>query len=214
MGVSWAFHLYDALSCAFGGGQMVLTKHGQGGAENQICVEMQIHRTARRNRSGTTTQEETMQFKHVTLDFDGSVAVLKLDHQEVMNAVSIDMLGGLGRGARRDRREESRGALPRAHRRRPGVLHRRQPAGPQQAEAGQEQCRGGAGDRVPSVPAAAAQSALPDRHGGQWPGRRRRHELCADGRHDPVRALRLISCRRSAASAWCRIAARPGCCRA
>jgi 2-(1,2-epoxy-1,2-dihydrophenyl)acetyl-CoA isomerase len=37
-----------------------------------------------------------MQFKHVTLDFDGAVAILKLDHQEVMNAVSIDMLGGLG----------------------------------------------------------------------------------------------------------------------
>ncbi|ABE39097.1 enoyl-CoA hydratase/isomerase [Rhodopseudomonas palustris] len=37
-----------------------------------------------------------MQFKHVTLDFDGPVAILKLDHQEVMNAVSIDMLGGLG----------------------------------------------------------------------------------------------------------------------
>jgi 2-(1,2-epoxy-1,2-dihydrophenyl)acetyl-CoA isomerase len=37
-----------------------------------------------------------MQFKHVTLDFDGSVAVLKLDHQEVMNAVSLDMLAGLG----------------------------------------------------------------------------------------------------------------------
>src|SRR3982074_2495155 len=36
-----------------------------------------------------------MQFKHVTLEFDGPVAVLKLDHQEVMNAVSIDMLGGL-----------------------------------------------------------------------------------------------------------------------
>ena len=36
-----------------------------------------------------------MQFKHVTLDFDGPVAVLKLDHQEVMNAVSMDMLGGL-----------------------------------------------------------------------------------------------------------------------
>ena len=36
-----------------------------------------------------------MQFKHVTLDFDGPVAILKLDHQEVMNAVSIDMLGGL-----------------------------------------------------------------------------------------------------------------------
>src|SRR6201990_2734274 len=39
--------------------------------------------------------EETMQFKHVTLEFDGLVAVLKLDHQEVMNAVSMDMLGGL-----------------------------------------------------------------------------------------------------------------------
>ena len=37
-----------------------------------------------------------MQFKHVTLDFDGPVAILKLDHQEVMNAVSMDMLGGLG----------------------------------------------------------------------------------------------------------------------
>ncbi|MDB5618864.1 enoyl-CoA hydratase/isomerase [Tardiphaga sp.] len=37
-----------------------------------------------------------MQFKHVTLDIDGAVAILKLDHQEVMNAVSIDMLGGLG----------------------------------------------------------------------------------------------------------------------
>lgn len=36
-----------------------------------------------------------MQFKHVTLDIDGSVAVLTLNHQEVMNAVSIDMLGGL-----------------------------------------------------------------------------------------------------------------------
>ena len=36
-----------------------------------------------------------MQFNHVTLAFDGPVAILTLDHQEVMNAVSIDMLGGL-----------------------------------------------------------------------------------------------------------------------
>src|SRR5438132_4715844 len=40
--------------------------------------------------------EETMQFKHVTLDIDGPGAILKLDHLEVMNAVSMDMLGGLG----------------------------------------------------------------------------------------------------------------------
>jgi 2-(1,2-epoxy-1,2-dihydrophenyl)acetyl-CoA isomerase len=39
--------------------------------------------------------EETMQFKHVTLEFDGGVAVLTLDHQEVMNAVSVEMLGSL-----------------------------------------------------------------------------------------------------------------------
>ena len=51
-----------------------------------------------------------MQFKHVTLDFDGSVAVLTLDHQEVMNAVSVDMLGGLAEAldAIEDRRDEVR----------------------------------------------------------------------------------------------------------
>jgi 2-(1,2-epoxy-1,2-dihydrophenyl)acetyl-CoA isomerase len=43
----------------------------------------------------TKDQEETMQFKHCTLDMDGPVAVLTLDHQEVMNAVSMDMLAGL-----------------------------------------------------------------------------------------------------------------------
>jgi 2-(1,2-epoxy-1,2-dihydrophenyl)acetyl-CoA isomerase len=56
------------------------------------------------------THEETMQFKHVTLDFDGQVAVLRLDHPEVMNAVSIDMLNGLGEAldAIDDRRSEVR----------------------------------------------------------------------------------------------------------
>jgi 2-(1,2-epoxy-1,2-dihydrophenyl)acetyl-CoA isomerase len=51
-----------------------------------------------------------MQFKHVTLDFDGAVAILKLDHQEVMNAVSIDMLGGLAEAldAIEDKKDEVR----------------------------------------------------------------------------------------------------------
>jgi 2-(1,2-epoxy-1,2-dihydrophenyl)acetyl-CoA isomerase len=51
-----------------------------------------------------------MQFKHVTLEFDGSVAILKLDHPEVMNAVSMDMLGGLAEAldAIDDRRAEVR----------------------------------------------------------------------------------------------------------
>ena len=42
-----------------------------------------------------TPKRKSMQFKHVTLDVDGPVAILRLDHQEVMNAVSMDMLGGL-----------------------------------------------------------------------------------------------------------------------
>jgi 2-(1,2-epoxy-1,2-dihydrophenyl)acetyl-CoA isomerase len=51
-----------------------------------------------------------MQFKHVTVDFDGPVAILKLDHPEVMNAVSMDMLGGLGEAldATDDRKAEVR----------------------------------------------------------------------------------------------------------
>lgn len=55
--------------------------------------------------------EETMQqFKHVTLEMNGSVAILRLDHQEVMNAVSLDMLAGLGEAldAIEDRRDEIR----------------------------------------------------------------------------------------------------------
>jgi 2-(1,2-epoxy-1,2-dihydrophenyl)acetyl-CoA isomerase len=54
-----------------------------------------IKYTRKPHVTAPTTWEETMQFKHCTLDFDGPVAVLKMDHQEVMNAVSIDMLGGL-----------------------------------------------------------------------------------------------------------------------
>src|SRR5438477_5873426 len=41
------------------------------------------------------TNEEKMQFKHCTLETDGPVATLTLNHQEVMNAVSVEMLGGL-----------------------------------------------------------------------------------------------------------------------
>src|SRR3982074_2182039 len=50
--------------------------------------------TAEFNRGSNTRKPR--QLKHVTVDIDGPVAILKLDHQEVMNAVSMDMLGGLG----------------------------------------------------------------------------------------------------------------------
>jgi 2-(1,2-epoxy-1,2-dihydrophenyl)acetyl-CoA isomerase len=63
-----------------------------------------------RNIGGPATDEDRMQFKHVTLEFDGPVAILKLDHQEVMNAVSMDMLGGLSDAldAIDDRKDEVR----------------------------------------------------------------------------------------------------------
>ena len=134
-----------------------------------------------------------MQFKHVTLDFDGPVAILKLDHQEVMNAVSIDMLGGLAEALdddrRRSRPKSAVWCITGAGR---AFCTGANLQGRNNQKPGREQRRRGAGNRVPSVPAAAAQPALPDRHLGQRPGRRRRHEFRADGRHDPVRALVLF----------------------
>jgi 2-(1,2-epoxy-1,2-dihydrophenyl)acetyl-CoA isomerase len=64
----------------------------------------------RRTTRAKNPTRKPMQFKHVTLDFDGPVAILKLDHPEVMNAVSMDMLGGLGEAldAIDDRRGEVR----------------------------------------------------------------------------------------------------------
>jgi 2-(1,2-epoxy-1,2-dihydrophenyl)acetyl-CoA isomerase len=60
--------------------------------------------------AGQLPTRKQMQLKHVTLDFDDAVAILKLDHPEVMNAVSMDMLGGLGDAldAVDDRRSEVR----------------------------------------------------------------------------------------------------------
>src|ERR1700676_919746 len=71
------------------------TNHGQAALKNQIWLRNwnPLHRGRQRGPKPTRKQ---MQFKHVTLDIDGPVAILKLDHQEVMNAVSIDILGGLG----------------------------------------------------------------------------------------------------------------------
>jgi len=57
--------------------------------------EIETLYTATRNNAGSQPKRKQMQFKHATLEFDGPVAILRLDHQEVMNAVSMDMLGGL-----------------------------------------------------------------------------------------------------------------------
>src|ERR1700691_2767534 len=91
------FHLvWRALRLRPGAGRSPDTNHGQGRPENQIWGRANNPDTSAAPTTRTPPDEETMQFKHAPLDIDGPVAVLKLDHQEVMNAVSVDMLGGLG----------------------------------------------------------------------------------------------------------------------
>jgi 2-(1,2-epoxy-1,2-dihydrophenyl)acetyl-CoA isomerase len=89
--------------------QLSNRKHGQARSKNQICRSKSNSSHTAELRRGFI-REETMQFKHVTLDFDGQVAILKLDHQEVMNAVSVDMLGGLAEAMDEiaDRRDDVR----------------------------------------------------------------------------------------------------------
>src|SRR5437764_7971595 len=60
------------------------------------AVGVELIRTPLALRKQTKTPRiKKMQFKHCTLEIDGPVATLTLNHQEVMNAVSVDMLGGL-----------------------------------------------------------------------------------------------------------------------
>ena len=97
-----------------------------------------------------------MRFKHVTLDFDGSVAVLKLDHQEVMNAVSMGMLGGLAEAldAIEDKRAEVRCLVL------TGAGRAFCTGANLQGRNNQKPCKSNAGaiagNRVSSVPAAVA----------------------------------------------------------
>jgi 2-(1,2-epoxy-1,2-dihydrophenyl)acetyl-CoA isomerase len=60
-----------------------------------IVALKRTRRLAGRDDQSNPSSEEDMQFNHCRLEFDGPVATLVLDHQEVMNAVSVDMLAGL-----------------------------------------------------------------------------------------------------------------------
>jgi 2-(1,2-epoxy-1,2-dihydrophenyl)acetyl-CoA isomerase len=78
-------------------------------------LESDITRFAQRNGvceriNKTHSSEERMQFTNCRLEFDGPVATLVLDHQEVMNAVSTDMLAGLSEALDvvHDKRDEVR----------------------------------------------------------------------------------------------------------
>src|SRR5687768_14201135 len=91
----WAFLVSHGATC---GPQPPCSMDNQPGKIKRVRSELLCpydrHHTNQRTTS-RQTQEETMQFKHCTLDIDAQVATLKLDHQEVLNAVSADMLGGL-----------------------------------------------------------------------------------------------------------------------
>src|SRR5882672_3843888 len=114
-----------------------------------------------------------MQFKHVTVDIDGPVAILKLDHQEVMNAVSMDMLGGLSEAldAIDDRKAEVRCLVI--------------------TGAGRAFCTGanlqGRGNTKPGGRSNAGAALETAYHPFL-----RRHEHRADGRHDSLRAILLL----------------------
>src|ERR1700682_4697020 len=92
------FHLlWRALGRASDSGQMFLCQPWTSSPrKSNMASRDEIPNTPRHQQRGLQPKRKQMQFKHVTLDIDGPVAILKLDHQEVMNAVSIDMLGGLG----------------------------------------------------------------------------------------------------------------------
>src|SRR5712664_47104 len=94
----WAFPLvWCALFRASDGGQMFLLQPWTSPPRKSNMGQRSPTLTARgQTMRAHSSRGNPMQFKHVTLDIDGPVAILKLDHQEVMNAVSIDMLGGLG----------------------------------------------------------------------------------------------------------------------
>src|SRR4051812_1939727 len=117
--------------------------------------------------------EETMQFKHVTVDFDGPVAILKLDHPEVMNAVSMDMLAGLGDALDTidDRKAEVRCLVITGE--------------------GRAFCTGanlqGRGNSKPGGRSNAGAALETAYHPFL-----RRHEHRLDGRHDPLRAVGLL----------------------
>ena len=49
-----------------------------------------------------------MEFERVSLEIDGTVAILTLNHPEVMNAVSSEMLSGLGKALNEVERAENR----------------------------------------------------------------------------------------------------------
>ena len=69
-----------------------------------------------------------MEFQRAKLDIEGNVGIVTLNHPEVMNAVSTEMIGGIMSALARGGESEKRPALPRHHRRGTRLLRGREPA--------------------------------------------------------------------------------------
>ena len=122
-----------------------------------------------------------MEFERASLELDGAVAVLRMNHPEVLNAVSPEMLKGM---------TEALDVLAASNERvrclvLTGVGRAFSTGANLQGRGDDGLAKRGAGrtleTSVPSLHQAAAGSALSGRHRGQRGCRRRRHESCAVG---------------------------------
>src|SRR5271154_642428 len=125
-----------------------------------------------------------MEFERAKLEIEGPVGIVTLNHPEVMNAVSLEMLGGLMQ------------VLEHVEDPKNGVRCLLMTGAGRGFCAGanlQPRAEGSGGPRarnaIPSVPAPSERAADAIRHGGERRRGGRRDELCADGRSGGVRAF-------------------------
>jgi enoyl-CoA hydratase/carnithine racemase len=104
-----------------------------------------------------------MEFERARLEREGAVAILSMNHPEVLNAASAEMLKGLTDAlhALAGSSDRTRCLIITGTGR--AFSDRAQPAGTRQWPDAARR-RPSAGDAVPSIPAAPARPALSDRH--------------------------------------------------
>ena len=87
-----------------------------------------------------------MEFERASLERDGAVAILRMNDPDVLNALSAEMLKGMTDALDFACRRGDADPMPGAHRHRPCLLHRRQPA-----RARQRRITRGAGHTLETV---------------------------------------------------------------
>src|SRR5258708_5207137 len=123
-----------------------------------------------------------MEFERVKLDLEGPVGIVTLNHPEVMNAVSAEMLSGLMKALDHveDPKNGVRCMLMTGAGRGFCAGANLQPSGG--GPSGSRDAGLGIGDAVPPISAPPSRASDPIRHRGERRGGRRRDELRSDGR--------------------------------